>query len=117
MILDVLVCMLLLHLFQLLTPFWWWILIIPLLFGLVIPRKPVRSFFTGAVSGGILWLVYSFYLKTGTSRIILDRISVMMGITELLILVITFLIAFLAAGSGSLSGTLIRVTISGRKLK
>lgn len=117
MLLDILICLIITHIFQFLTPFWWWIMVIPFLYCLVIPKSPVKSFFIGAIAGSFLWLIYGLYLETGSSQIIAGRISGMMGLNSYILLIITFAIAFFAAGFSSLSGSVLSRTFRGKRSK
>jgi len=80
---------LLMFILQILTPFWWWILVIPFLYGLAFSRSGLRAFMSGMLSAGLLWLLASLHLYLTNSQIIVTRISEMFGIHTPLLLLIT----------------------------
>ena len=67
------ILMLILHLT---TPFWWWIMVVPFLYGLIRSRSALHAFSTGLGSAGLLWLGASIYLYNTGSALIAEKIAV-----------------------------------------
>lgn len=96
---------LLMFILHILTPFWWWILVIPFLYGTVFSRSGFRAFLSGMLSAGLLWLLASLHLYLTNSQIIIARISEMFGIrTPLLLLLIVTGIGMACGGFSGSSG-------------
>jgi len=96
---------LLMFILHILTPFWWWILVVPFLYCLAFARSGFRAFISGMLSAGLLWLLASLHLYLTNSQIIVTRISEMVGIrTPLLLLVIVTGIGMACGGFSGSSG-------------
>ena len=96
-------CFLLLLALQLATPFWWWIMLVPFLFGLARGRSGGESLKVGAVSAGMLWLGAGLYKWVTASRQISDRMIRVLG-AEASGAWLLFGIALLAALAAGISG-------------
>ncbi len=95
--------MLVLHL---LTPYWWWAMIVPFAYGLVVAPKAWRAAATGLASAGVLWFAAAaFALLTG-SRIIASRMALMFGLSggPWLMAAVTAAVAGIAGAVGALAG-------------
>lgn len=96
---------LLMFILHILTPFWWWIMVIPFLYSLAFSRSGFRAFMSGMLSAGFLWLLASLHLYLTNSQVIVARISEMFGIhTPLLLLIITTGIGMACGGFSGSSG-------------
>lgn len=107
MILVLFLAMLILHL---LTPYWWWVILLPLAYGFLAARKGWRAFAAGMASAGLLWFAMSAIALLSRSATILAKVNVMVqlpGESYLIILAAT-LIAMLCGGFGALTGFLLR---------
>jgi hypothetical protein len=51
-----LVCLLVMLVLELLTPYWWWVMIVPFAYGAGAARTGWRAFRTGLFAAGLLWL-------------------------------------------------------------
>jgi len=51
-----LLCLGALLILQILTPFWWWILLVPFVYGGAFAETGWNGFRTGMLSAGLLWL-------------------------------------------------------------
>ncbi len=51
-----LVCLLAMLALQILTPYWWWVMIVPFAFGAGIATSGWRAMRTGVLAAGLLWL-------------------------------------------------------------
>ncbi|NIW80052.1 MAG: hypothetical protein GWN16_11585 [Calditrichae bacterium] len=90
---------------QLLTPFWWWIIIIPYLYGAIGARSGWHAFRTGAFSVGLLWLLAAVFFLFTDAQIIVTRVANMVEfLSRPLLLVLTTAIGLICAGCSSLSG-------------
>jgi len=96
-------------LLQVLTPFWWWIMIVPFAFGVAGARSGGGAFLTGFLSAGLLWLGGSFYMLLTGSRIIAGRMAKMLGLgMSWPLIVIAGLIAAVAAAFSGYAGCAVR---------
>jgi hypothetical protein len=101
----VIVCLLIMLALQVLTPFWWWVMIVPFAFGAAAARSGAKAFWTGFVSAGLLWLSASLYLFLTGSRIIAERMARMVGLgRSWLMILATTLVAALAAAISAYAG-------------
>ena len=105
----VIACFVILAVLHLLTPFWWWVMVVPFLFGLGFGRAAWRSFRTGAVAAGLLWLGAAAYFHLTGSAIIAGRMAAMMGFgSSWMMVVVAGLLAALAAGISGFAGYSLR---------
>jgi hypothetical protein len=96
---------LLMFILQILTPFWWWILVIPFLYGAAFSRSGFRAFLSGMFSAGLLWLLASLHLYLTNAQIVIAKINEMFGIhSPLLLLMITIGIGMACGGFSGSSG-------------
>jgi len=94
---------------QVLTPFWWWIMIVPFAYGAAAARSGARALSVGFISAGLLWLGSSLYFYFTGSRIIAGRISRMIGLGDpVLVILTTALAAALAAAISGYAGYAVR---------
>ena len=106
-ILILFLAMLILHL---LTPFWWWVFVLPLAYGFLAAKKGWRAFAAGMCSAGLLWFAMSVISLLTRSETILAKVNVMVklpGESYLIILAAT-IIAMLCGGFAALTGFLLR---------
>jgi len=98
----VIICLLIMLGLQALTPFWWWIMIVPFAYGVAAARSGARALGTGFISAGSLWLGSSLYFYFTGGRIIAGRIARMIGLGKpgLVILAASLAAALAAAISG-----------------
>jgi hypothetical protein len=98
---------------QIVTPFWWWVMLVPCVYFLSKSRDGARPFLSGAISGGLLWTAGAlYYWLTGGSPLI-DRLS---SITNPWLLVVaTGVIGLLAGGFGAATGYAVRRAFSPKK--
>lgn len=113
---DVIFCLAVLLLLQIATPFWWWIIPVPMVFGILLAKSGWKGFRTGMLSAGLLWLGWSLYMMLGGSDIVAKRIAVMMGVSSPWILVlITALSAAIVAGFSGSTGYFLQATFFKKK--
>lgn len=103
------VCLLVMLVLQLLTPYWWWVMIVPFAYGAAAARSGGKAFRTGFVAAGLLWLGSSIFLYLTGSRLIASRMAGMFGVGKSWLMVLaTALIAAIAAGVSGYAGYAVR---------
>ncbi len=95
-------CALVMAALQLLTPYWWWIMIVPFAYGAAGAGTGGRALRTGFLSAGLLWLGASLYFYLTGSRLIAVRMTRMFGFERSWMMVLAT--ALIAAVAGALSG-------------
>lgn len=97
---------------QLLTPFWWWIMMVPFLYGIVKARSGWKGFGVGMASAGLLWLFGSLYYWLTGGGTIAQRVAIMMKLgSPLLLIAAITLVAVLAGGFAGNSGYFLRTAL------
>jgi len=105
MIIGIIICLVVMLILQILTPFWWWIMVVPFVYGIVKAHACRKGFLVGMTSAGLLWLFGSLYYLFTSAGIIAQRVAVMMNLgSPLLLVVATTLVAALAGGFAGSSG-------------
>jgi hypothetical protein len=90
-----------------LTPSWWWVMVVPLVYGAFQSETGWKAFRSGMLMGGSVWLVSALYLLFTDADIIARRVALMFTINnEWLLLVLTTLVALVAGGFSAMTGTL-----------
>lgn len=90
---------------ELLTPFWWWIMAVPLVYGAAVAPRGGKAFLAGFASAGLLWLGGALYSFVAGSRLIADRIAAMFKVGDgRLLIVAAGLAAAVAAGAAGYAG-------------
>lgn len=105
----ILVCLLIMLGLQLLTPFWWWVMIVPFAYGAAASRSGGKAIRTGFFAAGLLWLGTSLFLYLTGSGLIATRMARMFGLGKSWLMVLaTALIAAVAAGVSGYAGYAVR---------
>lgn len=100
-----LVCLLVMLVLELLTPYWWWVMIVPFAYGAGAARTGWRAFQTSLFAAGLLWLGASLWLYATGSRIIATRMAGMFGLgASGLMIAVTAAVAALAAALSGYAG-------------
>lgn len=60
------------------TPFWWWILPLPFIYGALKPSGGFKAFAAGGFSSSLVWLAAAFYYAQEAS-ILMPRIDTLVG--------------------------------------
>jgi hypothetical protein len=108
----VLMCLLAMLALQLLTPFWWWVMIVPFVFGAAAAQSGWKAFRTGLFAAGLLWLGTSLFLYLTGSGLIATRMAGMFGLGKSwLMIFVTALIAAVAAGVSGYAGYAVRALV------
>ncbi|MDW7759071.1 MAG: hypothetical protein SCM96_00340 [Acidobacteriota bacterium] len=105
----ILICLSVILVLQLLTPFWWWVMIVPFVFGASSARSGWAAFRTGFAAAGLLWLGAAGFHYLFGSRIIAGRMAEMIGLGKAgFMMAATALVAAGAAGAAALAGYAVR---------
>jgi hypothetical protein len=101
---------------QLLTPYWWWVMIVPFAFGAALAKSGWRAFRTGLLSAGLLWLGAALFFYLAGSRVIAARMAGMFGLGgSWLPILATALVAALAAALSGYAGYAVRALFAKQK--
>lgn len=112
----ILACLAAMLALQLLTSFWWWVMIVPFAHGASFARSGGKAFGTGFAAAGLLWLGASAYFHLTGSRLITERMARMFGLGNSWLMVLaTGLVAALAAGLAGYAGYAVRAAVKKRK--
>ncbi|MCL4703892.1 hypothetical protein KJ068_01950 [bacterium] len=103
------ICFIVMLILQLATPFWWWIMLVPFLFGLLGAHSAWQSARTGMFSAGFLWLSAGLFYWLTASQIITARVAKMLGErfeveSVILVFAVTTMVAALAGGASAATG-------------
>lgn len=99
------VCFFLILFLQMLSPIWWWIGVIPFLYGLFRARTFREGLVTGTGSAGLVWFCSSVYFYFTGSRIIAARTAGMFGLdVSWLMIGVTAVVAAAAGGAAGFTG-------------
>jgi hypothetical protein len=108
----ILVCLLAMLGLQFLTPYWWWVMIVPFAYGAASARSGWKAFRTGFFAAGLLWLGSSLFLYLTGSGLIATRMARMFGLGKSWLMVfVTALIAAVAAGVSGYAGYAVRALV------
>jgi hypothetical protein len=101
----ILVCLIAMLGLQLMTAFWWWVMIVPFAYGAAAARSGWKAIGTGFSAAGLLWLGSSLFLYLTGSGLIATRMARMFGLgNSWLMVFVTALIAAIAAGVSGYAG-------------
>lgn len=95
------ICLAVMAAAQALTPYWWWTMIVPFVYGASAARTGAAAVRTGGLSAGLLWLGASLYFYLTGSRLIAVRMARMFGFERSWMMVLAS--ALVAALAGALS--------------
>ena len=98
----VLFCMIAILVLQLLTPFWWWIMIVPFVYGATGARTGWKAFGNGFVAAGVVWLGGGLFFGLTGAGIIAARMAGMLHLGNSWLLILAT--ALVAAVAGAVSG-------------
>ncbi len=108
----VLACLLVMLVLEVLTSFWWWVMIVPFAYGAAAAKSGWRAIGTGAVAAGLLWLGGAVYFYATGSRIIAGRMAAMFGVGKAWPMIpATALVAAVAAAFSGYAGYAVRALV------
>jgi hypothetical protein len=91
------------------TPFWWWVVAVPFVYGLVFVKKNGRAFGGGMLIGAIVWGGAGLYFYIASGRLIAGRMAGMFRIGPgWLMIFATALLGALVAGLAAFAGRSLR---------
>lgn len=106
---GILVCAALILAPQFTTSLWWWIMLVPFLYSLLLSKSGWEGLRTGAVSAGLTWLGMSAFLYLTSSKIIAGRVAAIFGLNlSWVMIIITALAAAVAGGMAGLAGSMLK---------
>lgn len=106
---ELLALLILLLIIQWISPFWWWVLVIPLLFGVIRARRGVNAFWVPAIAAGLSWLLPSLYYWQTSGAFIAPRMAAMLQVGHPVYLVlIAGIVGFIGGGVAGFAGFSIR---------
>jgi hypothetical protein len=98
--------MLVLHL---LTPYWWWVMVVPFAFGAAFGGSGWKAFRTGFVSAGALWAAAAVWFYLTGAQVITARMAAMFKLGgPALLLAAAALVGAVAAGVSGCAGFAVR---------
>ena len=105
----VLMCLLVMLVLHILTPYWWWVMIVPFAYGAAAAKSGWKALRTGFLAAGMLWLGASAYFFLTGSGMITARVAKMFGLgRSWLMIAITALVAALTAAVSGYAGYTVR---------
>ncbi len=101
----IMACFVLMLALQLITPFWWWIMVVPFVYGVWKSRSVWESARVGMISAGALWFAMVMWQWLSGGQQLAERVSKMLGMSSVaLMFVLTVAVAVLAAGMAGVGG-------------
>lgn len=101
-----------LFILQVLTPFWWWILVVPFLHGLTLAPSSWRAAGAGMFSTGLLWFLGSLHLYLTNAPWISGRISLLAEApSPFLLIIAASAIAIVCGGFAGSSGYALKALV------
>jgi len=112
----ILACLAAMLALQSLTSFWWWVMVVPFVYGTAAARSGGKAFRTGLAAAGLLWLGAALFFRLAGGRLIAERMARMFGLgSSWLMVLATGLVAALAAGLAGYAGYAVRAAVKKRK--
>jgi uncharacterized membrane protein YhaH (DUF805 family) len=105
----------LIFLLQTATPYWWWVMAVPLVVAFATRVSTLGGFRLGLISAGTVWTLASLVLFLTQSQIIAMRMAAMMNFGNGWVLVlVTGVIAMLTGGVAGATGAALRSSLRSR---
>lgn len=106
---GIIVCFTLMLALHLLTPYWWWVMVVPFVYGLWKSRSAWESARVGMISAGALWLAMSLWQWFNGGQQLALRMSGMLGMSSGAVMVLlTTVVAVIAAGAAGAGGCFLK---------
>ena len=85
---------------------WWGIAIAAFIISVMIPQKPVASFFSGFLGVFLLWGILAWWIDSNNNSVLSQKIAQILPLqgSSFLLILVTALIGGLVAGFASLTG-------------
>jgi hypothetical protein len=108
MIVGIIGCILIMFFLQMATPFWWWIMVVPFVYGTALAPTALRGLAVGILSSGLLWTAGALFYFCSGGGIITGRMSAMISAPVWLIITAIILIGAVSGGLSALCGYYLR---------
>jgi hypothetical protein len=100
-----LICLPAILVLQLLTHFWWWILVVPFVYGALAARSGWDGFRSGMLGAGGLWFAAAAWQLSTSAQLVSQRVAVMLQAgLPVTVLAVTVLLAMIAGGLAGAAG-------------
>ena len=103
-VIQIIITAIVCFMFQKLFP-WWTTAIGAFLVGFVFSNSGFKSFLSGFIAIGLLWLGLALYIDTATQSILTEKVSQLLPVN---VFVLTTLIGGLVGGLSSMTGSLLK---------
>lgn len=105
----ILVAMVVLALLSWFLPVWWWIVVVPLAYGLWRSRSGPRAFLAGFLTAGVVWGGAAVWLFANGAARVTERVAVLLQVPEAwMLLAILTVVAGVVGGFAASGGFYLR---------
>jgi hypothetical protein len=89
---------------------WWSFVVTNFIIAIVVNQKPGKSFLSGALGIGLLWLVLALVIDTQNNHILSVKVANILPLkgSYIALIIITSVVGFLLGGLSSLTGSFVR---------
>jgi energy-coupling factor transporter transmembrane protein EcfT len=89
---------------------WWSFVVTNFIIAIVVNQKPGKSFLSGALGIGVLWLVLALVIDTQNNHILSVKVANILPLkgSYIALIIITSVVGFLLGGLSSLTGSFVR---------
>ncbi len=89
---------------------WWSFVVTNFIIAIVVNQKPGKSFLSGALGIGVLWLVLALVIDTQNNHILSVKVANILPLkgSYIALIIITSIVGFLLGGLSSLTGYFVR---------
>ena len=89
---------------------WWSFVVTNFIIAIVVNQKPGKSFLSGALGIGVLWLVLALVIDTQNKHILSVKVANILPLkgSYIALIIITSIVGFLLGGLSSLTGSFVR---------
>jgi len=89
---------------------WWSFVVTNFIIAIVVNQKPGKSFLSGALGIGVLWLVLALVIDTQNNHILSVKVANILPLkgSYIALIIITSIVGFLLGGLSSLTGSFVR---------
>jgi hypothetical protein len=109
------VCLATILALQMATHRWWWIVAVPLVYGVLTGRSAWEGFRVGMLGAGVLWLAAAAWELETSAQIVTTRVASMLQAgSPLRVLGATALVAMIAGGLAGATGASLRALLPRR---
>ena len=89
---------------------WWSFVVTNFIIAIVVHQKPGKSFLSGALGIGLLWLILALVIDTQNNHILSIKVANILPLkgSYIALIIITSVVGFLLGGLSSLTGSFVR---------